>query len=90
MVKRAALHIVSNNRLFSARRGGVDFPNERKVDGKVRPSRGANAPLKGMIPPTSASFGGRRGDGRFSRAMVTFAETRLLSCTGKGGGSIGC
>ena len=75
MVKRAALHIVSNNRLFSARRGGVDFPNERKVDGKVRPS-GRDTRPKGMPHPTSASFGGRRGDGRFSRAVVTFAETR--------------
>ena len=83
-MKRAALHIVSNNRLFSARRGGVDFPNERKVDGKVRPSRGANAPLKGMIPPSVPTFGGRDGDGRFSRAVVTFAETRILSETGKG------
>ena len=50
MVKRAALHIVSNNRLFSARRGGVDFPSEGKVDGKVRPS-GRDTRPKGMPHP---------------------------------------
>ena len=51
--------------------------------------QGGLAPLKGMIPPTVPTFGGRDGDVRFSRTLVTFAQTRLSSETGKGGGNTG-
>ena len=73
--------------------GATAFPSEGKSGWKGSPFKGGLAPpLKGMIPPSSASLGvehaRRRGECRFSRAKVTFAETRLSSCTGKGGGSI--
>ena len=80
--------------------GGNHFPDEMERvfasenRRKGSPFKGVllaslGAPLKGMIPPTASSLAGRRGECRFSRAMVMFAETRLSSEAGKGGGSIG-
>ena len=80
---------------ISARRGGVNFPNEvERVFASENRRKGspfgAGHPPQGNTPPvTAAPSQGRRGDGRSCTALVTCQETRLSSCTGKGGWSIG-